>query len=109
MSSVHAEPASRPSPVRHGRARLFIEINDQLYSVAGRSRYERADVVTIRKHGPDLAPLYAITRYMTKITCTCPDHRERGSECKHIRAVVACGLLPGRRQLGLSSAPKGGA
>ena len=95
MSTV-ASPARAGRPVRHGTCRIYIFINENTYTCSQIRRRPAKGVsvsLALRKHGEDDV-CYGIARTAEGNTCTCPDHRQRGSECKHIRALQAVGILP---------------
>ncbi len=90
-----ATVASAP-PVRHGTCRLTLVINDQIYTLrrvklgpAGKA----CKAWSLTK--PD-GTTYFVTRQAAALSCTCPDHQFRAARCKHLRALVAAGLLCGR-------------
>src|SRR5215213_4685369 len=47
------------------------------------------------------------TYFTSALGCTCPDHRERGGECKHMRALALYRVQQGREATP-ASAPKRG-
>ena len=101
MSTVSRAPAARP-PVRHGKCRVYICINENTYTCSPIRRRPCKGVavsLALRKHGGDGGDelVYGITRTAEGNACTCPDHQRRGAECKHIRALQACGILPRSR------------
>jgi SWIM zinc finger len=94
---------SSPPPVRHGRCRLAIHINDTTYKLR-RHKPVVAGGRTWSLTKPD-GSLYCVSRYQGLLACSCPDHQHRGARCKHMRALVAAGILSGRT----AARPKGGA
>jgi SWIM zinc finger len=118
MASVSAparrRPASAPSPApveRHGTCRLTLKIGETEYRLrpfppAPGSGLKQ--IWTLRKIQPD--PLrepvaYAIATDGREAKCTCPDHEINGSNCKHIMALVALGLIKVRRPRPARPAP----
>ena len=100
MSSLADTP-----PVRHGTARLVLQISGASYSVrkvapvlpGSRSWSVR------RLVSPRLGRVYCVSRWRGQVSCTCPDHRIHGSRCKHMSALAAVGLLPRRFQVAAGS------
>ena len=100
MSTVATSPpranaASAPAR-RHGVCRLQININGvdyALWPLPGPRRSHWA----LRK--PD-GTKYLINRSADGAQCTCPDYSFRAPlrPCKHIRALIACQLLPRLRK-----------
>ncbi len=91
MATVTHEPDAR-----HGKTRLCIIINDDVYSAR-----KVGTRVRLRKMGGERAGIvYWVRRDGPGVGCSCPDtlHHPDG-RCKHIGAVLACRLLP---------TPKGG-
>lgn len=88
--------ASSP-PVRHGKCRLQLLINGNVY-VARKVRLGRSGrhVKSWSLTKPD-GKLYFVTREAAQLSCTCPDALFRQARCKHQRALVAAGLLCGRQ------------
>jgi hypothetical protein len=88
------EPGPAP-PVRHGRCRLVLWINEAAYSVRrGRKLGRGVQGFALRKL--DGGQVYAVVRAKGKVSCTCPDSVMRGAVCKHVRALVALGLVSGK-------------
>lgn len=102
MSSLPAPAAlvAAPSsgPVRHGSARLEIVINGVRYKVRrSKPALRGARVWSLTAvDGPRPGRIRSVLRYRGEISCTCEDFSIRGSKCKHLRALVAVGLLSGR-------------
>jgi hypothetical protein len=95
-------------PVRHGKCRLTITINECTYSLrrvklgpAGKACKSWA----LAK--PD-GTCYYVTRQHASLSCTCPDHRHRSARCKHLRALVAAGVVCGRTGPSLRARSQGG-
>jgi hypothetical protein len=88
-------PARPGSAVeRHGKCRLTLSIGGVGYRLRPVPPPPGLKVVwTLRKlEGP--APVaYAVASDGQDIKCTCPDHEKNGARCKHIGALVACGLV----------------
>ena len=101
MATV-AERAPSAQPVRHGKCRLSLVINEQVYTLRRGNPSTRGMRQWLLRKSPDT--VYCVTRYHGVIECSCPDASFRGSQCKHARALVALGLLSGR-----SPSAKGGA
>jgi hypothetical protein len=81
---------------RHGKANLWVSINGLFY-VARRIRRNHWAVTRTEKGR-------AITYHPQRLpeggwSCTCPDHLNRFVRCKHVNALMACGLLPRIRPL----------
>ena len=94
MSTVSRAGSARP-PVRHGTCRIYICINENTYTCSPVRRRPAKGVsvaLALRKHGE--GTVYGVVRTAAGNSCTCPDHRARGAECKHIRALQAVGILP---------------
>lgn len=82
---------ARPDPERHGKTRMYILINEDVYL----TRRVKADAIRLTKTGGDRAgSIYLVGRHEGQLTCTCPDHLYHpGSNCKHIGAILANRLL----------------
>ncbi len=93
MSTVAEAP-----PVRHGKCRLCLVINEYVYSLVKVSgRLWRLTKVS----GPRAGSRYEVCRTTSnRLVCTCYDYTVNQAECKHVRAILAARLLP---------RPKGGA
>ena len=103
MSTV-AAPAARADqsapelpplrPVRHGTARLLMCINGDVYKIRRRPALKGACAwALVKATGERTGAVYAVVRAKGEVTCSCPDHSQNNAECKHVRALVACGLL----------------
>ena len=78
-------------PVRHGKTRWYIVINDDVYL----TRKVKTGILKLTKTGGDRAGAsYLVGRTGELAWCTCPDAVRRDSSCKHLRAVLANRLLP---------------
>ena len=100
MATV-ADPArpvgAAPPPVRHGTCRLTLWIGGTEYRLRPMPAPEGFRTVWVLKkldpHGPVVH--YSVAQPKgAPAGCTCPDHEQRGSTCKHIMALAALGLLP---------------
>jgi hypothetical protein len=98
-----AAPEAAPAPkskVRHGTCSLTLRLNSgQRYRLhrLPSNRYERGSIVWgLDKLTDDGPRYYLVTQFKGVITCTCPDSQINLSECKHMRALVACGLVKGQ-------------
>ena len=99
MASV-ASPSrpvgAAPPPVRHGICRLTLRIGGTEYRLRPiRNQPGHRVVWTLKKldpHGP--AVHYSVAQPKGEpVGCTCPDHEQRCSICKHIMALAALGLI----------------
>ena len=101
MATVASPPCpacAAPPPVRHGTCRLTLQIGGTEYSPPSHARARGAS----GSSGPSriLDPHRPVVHYSVALPkgepagCTCPDHEQRGSICKHIMALVALGLPP---------------
>ncbi len=104
MSTVASPPRAAqpapPAPVRHGTCRLQVLINEVTYTCK-RIRVTRPRGVrawSLKNHGN--GQVYAVAKANGEIKCSCPDATQRGAQCKHVRALVALGLLSARRRSG---------
>lgn len=84
---------TKTAPERHGKCRAWLVINDLPYKLQRHGKHHWSLTPTGK-----LEPVaYHVTRATGEaggLTCTCPDHRLRGTRCKHQRALVASGLMP---------------
>jgi hypothetical protein len=103
MASLQAPP-----PVRHGKCRLVIQINGCDYVLRRVKLGPRGKASKSWSLTKADGTCYYVTRENASISCTCPDHRSRGSRCKHLRALVAAGLLCGRTCPSLRARAQGG-
>ena len=52
----------------------------------------------LRKQSPEASAVYQVAVEKGQApACTCPDHEINGAVCKHIGALKALGLIPGRK------------
>ena len=99
MASVASPPrpvGAAPPPVRHGICRLTLRIGGTEYRLRPiRHQPGFRAVWTLKKldpHGPVVH--YSVAQPKGEPAgCTCPDHEQRGSICKHIMALAALGLI----------------
>ncbi len=84
---------------RHGTCKLRVFINSDEYSLK-RMTAPRPSVRVwaLRKLTGDRAGAsYTVRRAAGRITCSCPDHQNNKFSCKHVKALVALGILSGRK------------
>ena len=100
MATVASPPrpvGAAPPPVRHGTCRLTLRIGGTEYRLRPMPAPAGFRVVWALKkldpHGPVVHYSVALPKG-EPAGCTCPDHEQRGSICKHIMALAALGLLP---------------
>lgn len=98
---------SETAPVRHGIARLTLQINGNTYGVSPQKpsvpRWRGWSLRSARNK-------YQICFGSGLVTCSCPDQFYNNARCKHIAALQALRLVP--RSARLLVAPgeaKGGA
>jgi hypothetical protein len=88
-------PAAPASAIRHGRCRLTLEIGGVPYSLSPRpvpeGNHLTGLVVLTKRDGSRRR--YAVAASPQDAHCTCPDHTERKSICKHISALQAVSLV----------------
>jgi hypothetical protein len=89
-----AQPAPTP-PVRHGLCRLTLTIDGTEYRLS-RSPSVRAGWHLKKRSGPRAGVTYCVLTHNRIVTCSCPDSIRGGAVCKHVRAMVACGLVSKR-------------
>ncbi len=95
-----------PPPVRHGRSprhgtcKLRVFINSDEYSLKRQPAPQPSvRVWALRKLTGDRAgAAYTVRRAAGRITCSCPDFANNNFACKHVKALVALGLLSGRKR-----------
>ena len=101
MSTVAppVRPAKARSP-RHGTCKLRVFINSDEYSLKRQpAPRPSVRVWALRKLTGDRAgAVYQVVRAAGRITCSCPDLQNNKFRCKHIKALVALGLLSGRKR-----------
>jgi len=107
MSTVSAprrpRPASAPAapapPVRHGTCGLILSIGGTRYQLRPISPPPGFKIVwSLHKRTDHAEAIYQVAiEKGQQPACTCPDHEGRGATCKHIGALKALGLIPGRK------------
>ena len=97
MSTVAPEVrgAQPAPPVRHGTCRLIVIIDGTEYRLS-RSPAARAAWHLKRMSEPRKGTTYCVLTHKSVVTCSCPDSIMNGAVCKHVRAMVACGLVSRR-------------
>jgi hypothetical protein len=76
---------------RHGKANLWVSINGLFYV----ARKIRRHHFTLTRHEKGKTLTYHVQRLAgADWSCTCPDHLNRQTRCKHLGALMALGLLP---------------
>jgi hypothetical protein len=98
MASVASPPrpvGAAPPPVRHGTCRLTLRIGGTEYRLRPMPAPPGfRKVWTLRKIGEFATATYSVAQPKGEpVGCTCPDHEQRGSVCKHIMALAALGLI----------------
>jgi hypothetical protein len=119
MTSVHARPlflnhesiaaARKPARPAHGVARLSLFINGKAYHVLPHPADALTTIKAFRLRKFD-GTEYDIAQTSEGITCDCPDFtfNREGIDpegCKHIKALVACGLIDPAQEDARSAAP----
>ncbi len=89
-----AQPAPTP-PVRTGKARLVLVIDGVEYRLS-KSPTARAAWHLKRMSEPRKGTVYCVLTHKNIVTCSCPDSIMNGAVCKHVRALVAVGLVSKR-------------
>ena len=91
--------AKRSSP-RHGTCKLRVFINSDEYSIKRRPAPEPGARrwALAKRTGDRSGSVYHVTRAAGFLSCSCPDHQNNKFSCKHIKALVALGLLSGRKR-----------
>ena len=107
MASVSAparpRPASAPpapaATVRHGKCSLHLSIGGTRYRLHPLTPPPGFKAVwSLRKQAVDSSAVYQVAVEKGQPpACTCPDHEINGAVCKHIGALKALGLIPGRK------------
>ncbi len=87
-----AQPAP---PVRHGTCRLTLTIDGAEYRLS-RSPTARAAWHLKKRSGPRAGVVYCVLTHKCIVSFTCPDSVRGGAVCKHVRALVALGLVSRR-------------
>ena len=85
---------------RHGTCKLRVFISSDEYSLKRQpAPRPSVRVWALRKLTGDRAGAsYTVRRAAGRITCSCPDFANNKFACKHIKALVALGLLSGRKR-----------
>jgi hypothetical protein len=89
-----AQPAPAP-PVRHGLCRLTLTIDGAEYRLT-RSPTACAAWHLKKRSEPRAGVTYCVLTHKCTVSCTCPDSVRGGAVCKHVRALVALGLVSKR-------------
>ena len=105
MSIVASAPRARRSesapaaPVRHGKCGLELSIGSTRYRVRPLTPPAGFKVIwSLRKQSPETSAVYQVAvERGQQPACTCPDSSISGAVCKHIGALQALGLIPGRK------------
>jgi hypothetical protein len=107
MSTVASAPRARrasapPAPaatIRHGKCRLELSIGGTRYRLHPLTPPAGFEVVwSLRKQADDHSAVYQVAvEKGQQPACTCPDCEINGAVCKHIGALKALGLIPGRK------------
>ncbi len=79
-------------PVRHGTCRLTLTIDNTEYRLS-RSPTVRHGWHLKKRSRPRAGTVYCVLTHKGIVSCTCPDSTQGGAVCKHVRALVACGLV----------------
>jgi hypothetical protein len=97
MSTVAPEVrgAQPAPPVRHGLCRLTLTIDGAEYRLT-RSPTARAAWHLKKRTEPRAGVTYCVLTHKCIVSCTCPDSVRGGAVCKHVRALVALGLVSKR-------------
>lgn len=107
MSTVSAparpRPASAPpapaAAVRHGKCSLELSIGGTRYRLHPITPPPGFKAVwSLRKQAAEASATYQVAVEKGRdAACTCPDCEINGAVCKHIGALKALGLIPGRK------------
>ena len=104
MSTVASAPRARrdqgpAAPVRHGKCSLRLSIGGTEYRITPLTPPAGIKVAwTLRKQSPDGSAVYQVSVEKSEPpACSCPDCSISGAICKHIGALRALGLIPGRK------------
>ena len=92
-------PPAPPAAVRHGKCGLHLSIGGTRYRLHPLTPPAGFKVVwSLRKQAADHSATYQVAVEKGQPpACTCPDHEINGAVCKHIGALKALGLIPGRK------------
>lgn len=107
MASVSAparpRPASAPpapsATVRHGKCSLHLSIGGTRYRLTPLTPPAGYKALwSLHKQAPEASAIYQVAvEKGQQPACTCPDHEINGAVCKHVGALKALGLIPGRK------------
>jgi len=94
-----AQPAAPAPPVRHGTCGLILTIGGTRYQLRPITPPAGFKIVwSLHKRADHAEAIYQVAVEKGQPpACTCPDCETRGSVCKHIGALKALGLIPGRK------------
>ena len=107
MASVSAparpRPASAPpaptATVRHGKCSLHLSIGGTRYRLTPLTPPAGFKALwSLHKQAPEASAVYQVAvEKGQQPACTCPDFEINGAVCKHVGALKALGLIPGRK------------
>lgn len=107
MSTVASAPRARRSqappatavPVRHGKCSLHLSIGGTRYRLQPISPPAGFKALwSLHKQSAESSPVYQVAvEKGRQPACTCPDFTINGAVCKHVGALRALGLIPGRK------------
>ncbi|MDE2100042.1 MAG: SWIM zinc finger family protein [Patescibacteria group bacterium] len=104
MSTVASPPRARrdqapAAPARHGKCSLRLSIGGTEYRLTPLTPPAGYKVVwSLRKLDPTRSAIYQVAvERGQQPGCTCPDFEINGAVCKHVGALKALGLIPGRK------------
>src|SRR5208337_2222344 len=90
---AYPTPACRSSPPSHGTAHIDIVIGSTIYTLMPHYGTVPAWDLVVRQGREPGARYTALVNAHGHPACTCPDHQNRGTRCKHLGALIAAGLL----------------
>jgi hypothetical protein len=95
---VSAPPAPAAT-VRHGKCSLHLSIGGTRYRLTPLTPPAGFKALwSLRKQSPEASAVYQVAVEKGRDpACTCPDFTINGAVCKHIGALRALGLIPGRK------------
>jgi hypothetical protein len=107
MSTVAERPRARralappapAAPVRHGKCSLHLSIGGTRYRLQPITPPAGYKLVwSLRKQSETDSAVYQVAIAKgQQPACTCPDFTINGALCKHVGALKALGLIPGRK------------
>ena len=107
MSTVAERPRARrasappapAAPVRHGKCSLHLSIGGTRYRLHPLTPPAGFKLVwSLRKQAETDSAVYQVAIAKgAQPACTCPDFTINGAVCKHVGALKALGLIPGRK------------